>query len=51
MSEQFVFAVRKSNPDFMAWLKCLAKHFGKRTIGQIIAEQSLTGSIKHIERG
>jgi len=47
---QFVFAVRKHNPGFMAWLNCLAKRFGNRSIKQIITEQSLTG-IKRIERG
>lgn len=46
----FVFAVKKSNPDLMAWLNCLAKRFGSRTIVQIIAEKSITG-IKRIERG
>lgn len=46
----FVFAVRKSNPDLMAWLNCLAKRFGRRTIAQILADQSITG-IKRIERG
>jgi len=50
MSDQFVFAVKMSNPDFMAWLNCLAKRFGKRTIVQVIAERSLTG-VKRIERG
>ena len=50
MTGQFVFAVRKSNRDLMAWLNCLAKQFGNRTLGQIIAEQSLIG-IKRIERG
>jgi len=49
MSEQFVFAVKMRNPDFMAWLGCLAKRFGNRSIRQIIAEQRLTG-IKRIER-
>jgi len=49
MIEQFVFAIRKSNRDLKAWLDCLAKHYGKRTLGQIITEQSLTG-IKRIER-
>ena len=50
MTEQRVFTIRKSNPDFMAWLNCLAKRFGNRTVKQIITEQSLTG-IKRIERG
>ena len=49
MSEQRVFAVKMSNPDLMAWLKCLAERFGNRTLKQIITEKSLTG-IKRIER-
>lgn len=50
MTEQRVFTVRMSNSNLMAWLNCLAKRFGRRTMVQILADQSITG-IKPIIRG
>ncbi len=50
MTEQRVFTVRMSNSNLMAWLNCLAKRFGRRTMAQILADQSITG-IKPIIRG